>query len=112
MRKPKCNRKRVLYDAKRFALVGVPYSIALKEAWRVEKFRVLKQMLATGIVEFRFKQAGAAMQRMTGTTMPHAIPKQARALPIVDRRAYVSVFDTEQGAWRNLNVSTVDLEFV
>jgi len=110
MRKAKYNRKRVYYDAKRFSLVGVPYPIALKEAWRAEKFRVLKQMLATGLVEFSFKQAGAQMQKLTGTTMPHAIPIVDRT-PVKHQFPYVRVYDTKLHAWQNINTSTADIQF-
>jgi len=111
MRKPKYNRKRVMYDARRFALVGVPYSIALKEAWRAEKFRVLKKMLSTGLVEFSFRQAGAHMQKVIGTTVPHAIPKKARALP-KSNSAFVSVYDTQLAAWRSINTSLTEISIL
>jgi hypothetical protein len=109
--KPKFDRKRVFYDAKRFALVGVPYPVALKEAWRAEKFRVLKRLLATGVVEFQFQEAGKQVQRIVGTTMPHLLPADQRVAP-KSEMAYVRVYDTTLEAWRKINSSTSDIEFV
>jgi len=110
-KKIKYNRKRVFYDAKRFALVGVPYPVALVEAWRAEKFRTLKLMLSTGLVEFTFQAAGKAVQKVIGTTMPHAIPAKQRIAP-KSEVAYVKVFDTQLEAWRSINSSTSDIEIL
>lgn len=111
----KYDRARVIADAKRFTYVGVPYSVALKEAWRAEKLRVLKRMLAAGVVEFTFKEAGAQVQRVIGTMVPHLIPakqkatKPTRTTPI---ETHVAVYDTKEDKWKQLNVSTADIEIL
>lgn len=110
--KIKYNRAKITSDAKRFTLVGVPYSVALKESWRAEKLRVLKRMLASGVVEFSLREAGAVMRKMTATTVPHLIPAAKRQI-FPKRTAgdlYVRIYDTKEDKWTMLNNSTAEVE--
>jgi len=111
--KIKYNRAKITSDAKRFTLVGVPYSVALKESWRAEKLRVLKRMLASGVVEFTLREAGNVVKKITATTVPHLIPAAKRLerpakLAIVD--PFVHVYDTVEDKWTKLNNSTAEIE--
>lgn len=112
--KHKYDRARVISDAKRFTYVGVPYSVALKEAWRAEKLRVLKRLLASGIVEFTLREAGKAVKKVTATTVPHLIPAAKRQImpKITSIDPYVHIYDTKEDKWTRLNNSTADVEIV
>lgn len=112
MTKVKYDKKRVLRDAYKFVLVGVPQEIALEESWRAEKIRVLKRMMATGIVEFNLKEAGKQVQHLIGTTAPHLIPKKNKTIIPKFEGAYVNLFDTEHKAWRRINKSIAEIEIL
>lgn len=113
--KVKYDRARVNRDAKRLTLVGVPLSVAMRESWRAEKLRVLKRMLASGVVEFTFKEAGKQLQRtIAGTTVPHLIPKdKLQNMPAREsvRNPFLYVYDTKSDNWTPLNRSKVEIEF-
>lgn len=114
MTKIKYDRARIALEAKRFTYVGVPYSVALKEAWRAEKLRVLKRLLASGVVEFRLREAGKLIRDIAATTVPHLIPINKRQLlprKVSTTDPYVRIYDTKEDKWTTLNNSTADIEF-
>lgn len=109
MAKSPFDRKKILNDAKRFAIIGVPYSVALKHAWREEKLRILKRKLASGIVEFQLKEAGKELTKVFGTTVPHLVPADKRQHTPAGA-PYFQLFDTKLQAWRSINKTTADIE--
>jgi len=91
-------RARIVRDARRFNLVGLPYKVALAESQKEERLRVLRKMLSTGIVDITFKAASKKLQRALGTTMPAFVPKRKIEAP--RSKNLLNFYDVQLKGWR------------
>ena len=97
MRKPKYDRSKVIIQATRFTFVGIPFKVAMKEAWKEEKLRVLKAMLRSGVVQFTFKTAAQQLRKAKGTTCKKKIPNIP---PPLDVKTLFNFYDVKKQGWR------------